>query len=156
MSLKVPRVIDYSKSIIYKLCCKNPLITDIYIGSTTNFKNRKNKHKTNCYNNSEKNKSYNYYIYKFIRDNGGWYNWDMIMIEEYSCENKTQLHTRERYYIELFKSSLNSEIPTRTKQEYTLENIDKVKEYQKQYRLENNNKLKAYHKQYFRKKKKNL
>ena len=121
--------IDYSKSIIYKLCCKNPLITDIYIGSTTNFRNRKYNHKTSCNNNSQKNKKYNSNLYKFIRDNGGFENFDMIMIEEYSCENKKQLETRERYYIDLLKSKLNKNIPTRTLQEHYNDNKNKIKKY---------------------------
>ncbi len=29
--------IDYSKGLIYKLCCKDPTITDVYIGSTTSL-----------------------------------------------------------------------------------------------------------------------
>ena len=39
MEQKVSKV-DYSKSVIYKLCCKDPTITDIYIGSTTNMKGK--------------------------------------------------------------------------------------------------------------------
>jgi len=127
---------DYSKSIIYKLCCKNPNITDIYIGSTINFKKRKHDHKSNCNNNSETNKKYNYYVYQYIRDNGGWSNWDMIQIIEYSCENKKQLQSKERYYIDLLKSSLNGQLPTRTREEYIkqyiLDNNDKILEHKKQ------------------------
>ena len=122
---------DYSKSIIYKLCCKNPNITDIYIGSTTNFKKRKYDHKSSC--NNEKNKNYNSKVYKFIRDNGGFENWEMIMLQEYNCENKKQLESQERYWIEKLKSILNCKIPTRTKQEYDIDNKDKIKEYQKEY-----------------------
>jgi len=131
--------VDYSNSIIYKLCCNDPNVTEIYVGSTTNFKSRKYCHKTNCNNNSEKNKNYNLKVYKFIRDNGGFQNWSMIMLEQYNCENKKQLQSRERYYIELLKSSLNNNIPTRTKQEYNIDNKDKLKEYQKKYQKEYRN-----------------
>jgi len=42
----MPRTpIDYSKSIIYKICCNDINIIDIYIGSTTNFITRKAEHK---------------------------------------------------------------------------------------------------------------
>ena len=136
---------DYSKSIIYKLCCKDPNITDIYIGSTINFKKRKYDHKWNCNNNIEKNKKYNLKIYKFIRDNGGFENWTMIMLEQYNCNNKKELQSRERYWIEELKSSLNSEIPTRTKQEYYEDYKDKILEKQKQYRLENKDKIKQHY-----------
>jgi len=142
MSSNVSKVRDYSKSIIYKLCCKNPNITEIYVGSTTNFIKRKYKHKSDCNNNSETNKKYNYYVYKFIRDNGGWDNWSMIQIIECSCENKKQLESKERYYIELLKSSLNGKIPTRTDREYREDNKNKMKEYLKEWRLENKDKVK--------------
>ena len=67
---KVP--IDYSKGFIYKLCCLDVNVKHIYIGSSTNFKERKKHHKVCC--NNEKQKTYNSYKYKFIRDNGGWDN----------------------------------------------------------------------------------
>jgi len=137
--------VDYSKSIIYKLCCKDPNVTEIYVGSTINFKSRKNQHKTTCNNNSEKNKFYNFKVYKFIRDNGGFQNWTMIMLEQYNCENKKQLEMRERYWIEKLKPTLNNNIPTRTKKEWDIENND----YYKQHYLKNQDKLKQYQKQYY-------
>ena len=36
---------DYSKGFIYKLCCLDVNIKDIYVGSSTNFKERKKQHK---------------------------------------------------------------------------------------------------------------
>ena len=44
-----------SKYSIYKLCCKNPEITNIYVGSTKNFTRRKHQHKNNCINENAKN-----------------------------------------------------------------------------------------------------
>jgi hypothetical protein len=46
---------DYTQTIIYKFCCKNTSVTDIYIGNTTNFTQRKHNHKTNCCNEASKN-----------------------------------------------------------------------------------------------------
>ena len=130
--------VDYSKGIIYKLCCKNPNIENIYIGSTTNFKNRKNQHKSDCHNNNNQI-TYNLYKYEFIRDNGGFENWDMIMIEEFGCNSKKELELRERYWIEELKSDLNSmKRPSTTieeKKEY-------MKKYLKNYCEENKNKIK--------------
>ena len=41
----MPRVeIDYSNTIIYKISCKDTSITDIYVGHTTNFIQRKHTH----------------------------------------------------------------------------------------------------------------
>lgn len=99
--------IDYSKSCIYVIRCKNETITEEYIGSTTNFNKRKNKHKSNCCN--EKDKEYNILKNVFIRENGGWDNWDMIMIEEYSCENKRQLEMKEEQIRVERNSKLNSQ-----------------------------------------------
>ena len=104
-------VVNYNKGIIYKLCCKDPEITDIYIGSTTDFTKRKWKHKSQC-----KNPELN--VHNFIRENGNWDNWDMIQVEAYKAENKRDLESRERHWIETLKSTLNKNIPTRTHEEY--------------------------------------
>jgi hypothetical protein len=133
----MPRLsINYQNTIIYKICCKDINITDTYVGHTTNFDKRKNQHKTSC--NNENNKSYNCYVYQFIRDNGNWNNWEMIEIELYSCENKRQAETRERYWLETLGATLNQVIPTRTKQEY-----------QKEYYHENREILNEKHKEWY-------
>jgi len=107
----------YENSIIYKLCHCNDLENEnIYIGSTTNFRQRKCKHKNSC--NNEKDKKYNYPVYQFIRENGRWDEWQMVPIEVYPCNNINELEIRERYHIELLKSKLNKVIPTRTKKEH--------------------------------------
>tara|TARA_R100000951_G_scaffold8297_3_gene7540 strand:- start:4078 stop:4737 length:660 start_codon:yes stop_codon:yes gene_type:complete len=139
--------IDYSKSCIYKLCCKDTSITDCYIGSTTNFRSRKNLHKSNC--NNEKNKKFNFKVYQFIRDNGGWNNWDMILVEKVNVNDGYELHKQERKYIEELNATLNSVIPTRTKKEYRENNKDKLKEIIKEWRENNKDKLKEQKKEYY-------
>ena len=100
-------MVNYSNSIIYKLCCLDPTITDIYIGSTTSKYRRKNQHKSSC-----NNKSYNRtYLYQFINQHGGWLNWDFVEIEQYNAKDKSDLHKRERHWIETLKSTLNKIIP---------------------------------------------
>jgi hypothetical protein len=108
--------VDYSKTIIYKLCCNDMNIKDIYVGHTTDFRNRKYQHKNRCMN--PKNPKYHYAVYKFMRDHGSWENWSMIMIEEIECKNKLEAEKRERYWIEELNASLNKCIPSRTKVEY--------------------------------------
>ena len=69
--------IDYSNACIYKICCKDLSVKDVYVGSTTNFVQRcqrRRDHKAVC--NNEKGRDYNYYVYQFIRENGGWDNWE--------------------------------------------------------------------------------
>ena len=131
---------NYQQSIIYKLCCKDVYITDIYIGSTTNFKQRKRAHKSAC--NSENHKHYHYNVYKYIRCNGGFDNWDMIQIEQYEATDKRDLESRERYYIETLKSKLNRQIPTRTIKEYREVNKDRKSNIDKLYREKNKEQIK--------------
>ncbi len=139
----MPRVpIDYSKSIIYKIVCKDTAITDCYVGSTTDLIRRKAAHKGFC--NNTTNKCYNYYVYKFIRENGEWSNWYLVMVEEYNAQNKNDLHSRERYWMEQLKPSLNKTVPTRTKQEYYQDNKEEIKLYEKQYRDDHKNEMKKY------------
>lgn len=99
----------YINTIIYKIVCKDTEITDCYIGHTTNFISRIREHKYAC--NNEKCKSHNIRLYKTIRDNGGYENWDFIKIEDYPCENKKQAVARENYWCFETKSTLNTIMP---------------------------------------------
>ena len=145
MPKKVP---DYSNSSIYKLAHKQDFNNEnIYIGSTTNFIQRKKTHKKAC--NNEKHKNYNIKLYQHIRQNGGWDNWVMIQIQPYSCNSKKELETQERYWIEQLKSKLNCIIPTRTQAECYYDNRDEKLVKMKQYYYDNKEKLlenkKKYH-----------
>lgn len=103
----MPRLpIDYSNAVIYKLSCKNKNITEIYIGSTTNFIKRKNKHKSSC--NNSNIKEYNNQKYIFIRENGGWLNWEMIEIEKFPCKTSRELEKKEEEIRCQFDAKLNS------------------------------------------------
>jgi hypothetical protein len=125
----------YQNSIIYKLCHQNDLENEnIYVGSTTNFRGRKNTHKSSC--NNEKDKHYNSNLYQYIRDNGAWDEWQMIPIEVFPCNDKKELEVRERYHIELLKSKLNKNIPTRNDKEYREDNKEKIKERMCEWRKE--------------------
>ena len=137
---------DYSKCLIYKLCCNDLNIKELYIGSTCNFTRRKNQHKNYC--NSEKSKNYNCKVYKFIRDNGGWNNWTMILVEEFSCENKMQKLKRERYWLEELKASLNGTIPGRDEKEYYQIHKDKIRFTAYNYKQENKEKILLKNKEY--------
>ena len=73
-------MVNYNKSTIYKLCCKDTEITDEYVGSTTNFSRRKSGHKKVVH--SASHKDGNLKVYLCIREYGGWINWDMVEIEK--------------------------------------------------------------------------
>jgi hypothetical protein len=143
----MPRLpMNYQNTIIYKLVCKDINITDTYVGHTTNFDKRKCQHKGNC--NNENDDKYNIYVYQFIRENGGFNNWEMIEIELYSCENRRQAETRERYWLEQLGATLNSYVPTRTREEYRQENSEQLKEMYKEYREKNPEKIKESRKKF--------
>ena len=83
---------------------------------------------------------------------------DIILIESFPCDNKEQLHARERYYIELNNNiCVNIHIPNRSKKEWTNVNKLTIAEKKKTYRQENAETLKEkkkiyneQHKQEFR------
>ena len=90
----------------YKIYCKDINITDCYIGSTTNFNQRKICHKNNC--NNEKGKKYNLKVYQFIRENRNWNNWIIEEIERKICESMEEARIREQELIVEFNATLNS------------------------------------------------
>jgi len=106
--------LDYSNTIIYKIYCKDKDILDVYIGHTTNFKNRKQQHKYCCNN----EKLYNCKIYNIIRNNGGWDNWEMIEIANYNCKDLTEARIKEQIHYEELKASLNTLQPYKHNREY--------------------------------------
>jgi hypothetical protein len=93
--------IDYSNTVIYKIYCKDQSIQDIYVGHTTNFIKRKYQHK--ILSSKIDNK-----IYKTIRENGGWENWNMVELAVYNCKDSTEARIREQEYYELLKPTLNT------------------------------------------------
>lgn len=123
--------IDFSQNVIYKLCCKDIDITDIYIGRTTDIIRRRNEHKSTC--NNENNKKHNLYVYEFIRNNGGWSNWELIPIEKYPCNDVMEASIREKYWFNELRATLNNQHPSRTKKEYREENKETISEKGKEY-----------------------
>jgi len=150
-------MVNYDKAMIYKIVPKDN--NDYcYIGSTCDFKSRKNQHKTMCNNPNSRN--YNTPIYKHIRDNGGWEEYEMILIEYYPCETKLELHKRERECKIEYNDNLGNSIPCRTKKEYHQDNKERIEEYRqnniikiterkKKYRKKNYDKIRNKEKEYY-------
>ena len=138
---------DYAKTVMYKICCKDTNITDIYVGHTTNIKRRIKHHKDNC--KYPDNKHYHLKVYEFIRNNGEWNNWDIIVLEEYPCNSHLDAIIKEREYYETLKATLNSYYPQRTFKEYCNDNIKYNKEYKKQWYNDNKEILNEKAKQYY-------
>jgi len=134
----------YEKGVIYKLCCKDLNIKEIYVGSTCNFSRRKCQHKSVVSNVDNEE-----YVYRFIRDNGGWDNWEMILIENYPCSDRQQLLGRERYWYETLEASLNMVYPNRSKKEYYDDNEEKIRGKNKKYYDANREKVLEHCKKYY-------
>ena len=136
---------NYTKSVIYTIICRDPEITDSYIGSTCNLIKRRGDHKSGC--NNPNSHSYNNYIYRFIRDHGGWMNWKLVLLEEVACNTKLQKEQKERQYIQELKPTLNKNIPAN----YQNGDVYDVKGYNKEYREHNSDKIKENKKAYRKK-----
>lgn len=92
----------YSKGKIYKLCIKSNIQNDgeIYIGSTIEpyLCNRIGKHRSD-YKRFLDGKMNNILSFKLF-EKYGLNNVEIVLLENYPCNSKQELHARERYYIE--------------------------------------------------------
>jgi hypothetical protein len=105
----------YVNGKIYKIVCNET--NEVYYGSTIlSLKDRIIKHKCSLKCESRQIINRNNYYYE--------------LIEDYSCNNRKELETRERWYIENNKC-INKIIPTRTLKEYYQENKEKILEKKK-------------------------
>ena len=151
------KAIDYTKSCLYKICCKDPDITDFYIGSTTDLTRRRCKHKQNCIN--PNTLGYNSPVYQYIRENGGWDNWEVVKIENYDCNCSEDLCKRERELFEELKPTLNKirpiilaeereELKKDSSKKFYEKNKEQFKKYGKEYRENNKESISQYQKEY--------
>ena len=93
----------YMDVIIYKIVCKDPTVTDVYVGQTRKFDQRKFFHELDSRTSETK-------LYKCIRSHGGWDNWDMISLREYVCNHIESLKMEWYWWREL-NARLNAVIP---------------------------------------------
>lgn len=138
--------IDYSKTLMYKIVCNDINVTDMYVGHTTDFTRRKSEHKSVC--NNPNSKYHNYNVYQFIRANGGWDNWEIVLIEYYPCNDSLEATQRERYWKEELGANLNTQTPSRTRKQYYQENKELIWKQQKQYNQANKEAIAKMQKQY--------
>lgn len=114
-----------------------------YVGKTKNLHSRFNKHRSN-YNEPKFN---HFKVYTEIRNNGGFDNWVMTILEsrEYNGTKKEiseQTNKRERELKELFGGQLNKNRPfiTNTEKKELMRRINKQRyasceEYRKQHKI---------------------
>jgi len=112
--------------VIYKICCDD--CDEIYVGSTKNFTNRKSKHKGHTNNNDCKS---HYKIYKTIRENGGWDNWRMMIIEECdeSITTRVQAQIREEEHRIKLKATLNQIKAFSSEEDKRVQHLNQSKKY---------------------------
>jgi hypothetical protein len=90
---------------IYKIFCRDPTVTDIYVGQTINFDSRRDSHFVSSLYKDLK-------LYTFIRSHGGWSNWKMVRIREYPyCTDKDELDILEWHWWWGLGATLNSVPP---------------------------------------------
>ena len=99
--------------IFYEIKCRDETITDTYIGSTTNFNNRKKTHKYRC---NTEGKGHHTKLYTYIRENGGWDNFTMTEIDRHECINKEDAEAHEQMLIEQKNASLNTRMAHRSQE----------------------------------------
>ena len=95
---------------IYEIKSMDTSVTGTYIGSCWDMKKRLQVHVSRCYN--ENGKKYNYPVYKYIRENGGFHTFTMKVIDSGECEDRTELVCGEQFYIDLaegIENLLNSQ-----------------------------------------------
>ena len=154
--------IDHSNTIIYKLVRNEDYDNvNIYTGSTTDFIRLKNKHKSDC--NCVTSKGYYDKKYQYIRDNGGWDNWNMIEVQKFPCNDKREAEAREEYWRCHFNAQLNTIRAYITDIErlerdklYRGDNKDKISERKKQYYEAHKDKILEQRKNYYNNKKNNI
>jgi hypothetical protein len=95
----------------YKLHHATNFAKECYVGSTTNYANRIINHKSLC--NNPRSDNYNFKVYKYIRANSGFDNWDFTILEHVDNEEftKIELLQMEMNFIEEHGASLNTNKP---------------------------------------------
>ena len=134
---------DYSLGKIYKLVSNE---TDkVYIGSTCQrlLSSRFSGHKTNYKSWLDGNFPYVSSFDILAFDDA-----QIVLVENFPCQDKYELEARERYYIEN-NNCVNKHTPTRSKKEWTEINWEHVQKQQKEWRENNHEHKLEYCKKYY-------
>ena len=107
--------INYANGLIYIIHKEG--VNDIYIGSTTNFNNRKYSHRFRCTHPSSE--YWDDKLYKIIRKKGPSFDdWKMEVLLEYPCASRDELQQKERELIDKY-ANMNSSLPTTKSKSYS-------------------------------------
>jgi len=137
----MPRTpINFANTQIYRFVCNDINIINTYVGSTTNWSHRKTTHKCCCIN--PNNKGHQFNVYQVIRANGGWNNWNMVLVENYPCNGRREAEQREQYWKEYYNDNMGMNKAFRTEEQRV-----EYKETHKEQLAEQNAKYRATHKE---------
>ena len=82
------KAINYQKTVIYKIVSRNPELAGwSHSDYTTDFVKRKNYIKTSCKNGKQDA------LFDFINANGGWSEFEMLMVSEFPTTNRELIKT---------------------------------------------------------------
>lgn len=132
---------DYQNGKIYKIT--NCIDDEVYVGSTCqSLSKRFSKHKISSYSNTKNHTYFYQYVNKL-----GFDRFCITLIEDYPCNNRTELRAREGVFIRE-QGTLNTIIEGRTKREWIKDNKELIAEKQKEYREKNKEQMKEIYKKY--------
>ena len=119
---------------------------ECYVGSTKDFKKRLQKHKSNCH--CEIGRDYNIKVYQSIRE-VGWDKIDVMIIDKIIYNSKHEALDMETKYMLMFNAKLNSCYPKRSKEEYQLDNKERINNRRKLFYKENKERINNVAKEYY-------
>ena len=134
-------MVDYLNGKIYKITnCED---NEVYVGSTCqSLSKRFSKHKKACYNNTKNHTYFYQYVNKL-----GFDRFCITLIEDYPCNNRTELRAREGVFIRE-QGTLNTQIEGRTYKQWKEDNKERIVEKAKEYREKTKEQRKEYYKAY--------
>ena len=95
---------------IYKICSYDENVKPHFIGSTNDFWRAKSLFRSLCFHTNDERRAKNNYLYEFIDDNGGWYNWRISILETFEFEDDDDLKNRELELIKETNAILNTDL----------------------------------------------
>ena len=93
----------------YKLMNDNDNTLECYVGSTQDINKRTLDHKSDC--NNPHSEKYNMRLYAYIRQNGGFENWSVVVIEQQDNMDKPSKLARENTLMQQHQATLNKQSP---------------------------------------------
>lgn len=99
-----------TKTSIYKVVCKDLTIKDTFVGSSRNLTATTRDYKVTI-NNGAKQVPDEQYMFATVKANGGFAKWDLILIEEFTYNNRHELTARIRHWVETLGATLNQPLP---------------------------------------------